>query len=1766
MPPNCEVEQFLQRVSALPDTAGLSLDDVLKPSLEIEAELRTLFASDKFSERLADPHVGLVDVFDAPDTIRATRARVVKDEQDLSARYIMPVRNADRRAEGAPCIVSEAAEFKKNWDVFTEGSLSQLPDWNNVVAAGGAVLACLTPLPEGAKGSRRTMRKHYHDAAYPTSDVDLFLWGLSLEETEAKIKQIYEAVREAIPWDVTCVRTKNTVSIHSQFPFRTIQIILRQYTSPAEILVGFDIDAGCCLYDGSRVYANPRAIVAMMRQCNTIDETRCSSSYEIRLSKYAARGFEVYYPSLKRDDVDPTIYERALTRIEGLARLLVLEKLADTDARYTFLESRRTLRGRPNPLRRYNRRKRRLRGDLKGELSLVEMGVSEYDVVSLHIPYGPGWNARRIEKLVYQTDLSMNSTFNPRNNGRRLHRHPAFFGTVEECMEDCCGNCPAPIDEDERKAQEEEDQHYIRGRISFIPQAHGRKYLPGSAKPAEADKWSAQAYVGPTEKLFSAIAAGDRAGVARLLDGADIDIDRRDHVGRTPLHMAILSEAVDIACDLVRAGARITAQMVDGRTSLHLAAQMDQVEVVRAVLERSARNEREAKTKVGGEEGSDAGEPAAAQESESDSSRPSSEDDWSSEDDEGKAIPQKKAVEKPKPLEPVKLVNDGDLPEDEDVPDVFDVNGVDWDLNFTPLCHAVLFSSPAIVELLLQAGADATFVSLTDDWLAVLPLALAILAEDEDRACAIAEQLIKARASSAAADLRGTIFHRAVAANKLKLVATLLRCDSNARSALNFPTLTGQGAVSPLITAVHNRNYGMLAVLLAHGAKVVMTGEDVARATAASLPDPHRYYSPPGSKTVQYPVETALALQDGAARLLISLGADVSFTVGPRDLSFGMPAAPKTWQLSEWIEAAVEWLSRNIIEDRPAAPAEANEQGQAEAEAPPSGGWSAYLAALLATRHHHNTWWQSSDPNSEWWREQEKRRAGELKEYLTSVNRMLPIRAQAEEKKPSSSSNAAFESDRGFPFNARDLSDGQLESTRYYRLVASRSVYEVFRTSDYSPGHLNALYDELFEACFAGANEKIQQMFIPGAATASATETSLFYVSVQLANPQYSYDRTGVTPLVAAIAGRHWDTARLIMTIAGLQYKAVEKPARFSTFDIRLDASDHEHDGSEITVDEAAIKFVDIAKTGGTAQCDVPPNALLSAPLTWANDEPRTIKGSPLVKAVHDNDFEAFVNIANLYKYSSPHADLDSDPALLKAILAKDRLEMLDEYIRRTGRGIAVALAEDAPVVNDESRIYAGLSVHGKKRMDLAKQNDPNAFHQVVEEHGDPLLWQAAGAGACEIVEYLAGERPLAAYRFYAASNSDRQARGVRQIPDLDKALPELLGWTVTPLGESPLFAAVGSKSLPLVKKLFAKFPRLMASALHERVKSLGMNALMFAIYLGCPIELVDFLLAKSISPVVLDERNGWNIFHYLCNEDHEEMLRHMLHKLPRDVVEVLLCQQSKDRLETPLHCAVEKGLLHTVRALLAFSAASLRLRNIDGSTALHAAIQHGFPAITALLIAAAPGALAVENGVGHTPREMAVFQELVWRTHRYKSEGVEKDLPPLLPAPDKYWAERIKRAPNSVAVDVPALKETLACLVRETTLEKDGKLGTALFAFVDSMEIRPADIADSMETQPEEAPALWWLRTDTKDRAQTLATVRASVAPQRELVRLAEVQASVEASLARACPVITRGGEGLEPAGDGQQQGLHSSLVYRRMRLEKNREPYFGPRSEMSF
>jgi hypothetical protein len=66
------------------------------------------------------------------------------------------------------------------------------------------------------------------------------------------------------------------------------------YKSPAEVLMGFDIDSCTVGFDGERVWALPRARRAINSRYNLVDLSRRSLTYESRLQKYAKR-YIIYY-------------------------------------------------------------------------------------------------------------------------------------------------------------------------------------------------------------------------------------------------------------------------------------------------------------------------------------------------------------------------------------------------------------------------------------------------------------------------------------------------------------------------------------------------------------------------------------------------------------------------------------------------------------------------------------------------------------------------------------------------------------------------------------------------------------------------------------------------------------------------------------------------------------------------------------------------------------------------------------------------------------------------------------------------------------------------------------------------------------------------------------------------------------------------------------------------------------------------------------------------------------------------------------------------------------------------------------------------------------------------------------------------------------------------------------------------------------------------------------------------------------------------------
>jgi len=579
-------------ISYLSDHPTMPLRDLIAPFQEHDFKLRQVFAQQPNHPAIQDSHV--LPLFSGHEQQVKIRARDVAAEPEIERqRYLMPLTESDRKADGAPAVVPSLEEFRNHFQLFSESSLVDM-DWSNVVAAGSAVVTSLLPVPPEHGSSKRSLRKYYHQILAPASDVDLFLYGLTEEQAVEKIKQIEQRIRDSILEETSTIRTKNAITIASRYPTRHVQIVLRIYRSVSEILTGFDVDCSCAAYDGNQVYLSPRALVAYMTQINTIDLTRRSPSYENRLSKYARRGFEVYWPLLDRSRIDPTLFERSFGRIHGLARLLVLEKLPKDTDREAYVDQRRAERGRPTLDR---QRRHKLRGNIKDEHDdeVAEWAETE-DVSDYHtftIPYGPKYHARNIERLLYAKDLLLNAEWNrPKDRETALHRHPAFFGNAVDVIGDCCGYCPKPVSREDQELAEEESKIYVSGDIAFIKDNPGRQTI-GSFHPLTDDDWTEMAYVGNTARLCQAIVDGDLEHVQDWLKQDDADPNRRDYTGRTPLHLAVASSTTEIVQCLIDAGARITARLFDGKTALHLAAMRGETEKVKAILTKSEANEEE---------------------------------------------------------------------------------------------------------------------------------------------------------------------------------------------------------------------------------------------------------------------------------------------------------------------------------------------------------------------------------------------------------------------------------------------------------------------------------------------------------------------------------------------------------------------------------------------------------------------------------------------------------------------------------------------------------------------------------------------------------------------------------------------------------------------------------------------------------------------------------------------------------------------------------------------------------------------------------------------------------------------------------------------------------------------------------------------------------------------------------------------------------------------------------------------------------------------
>ncbi|OQO13617.1 hypothetical protein B0A48_01846 [Cryoendolithus antarcticus] len=1402
---------FLEYIAAHQNTP---MNDLLSPYKAYDAEMRKIFAQQ--TDHPAASKSIIVPIFNGNEQTLKIRARDLKIETDKQREsFIMPLKADERKKHGSPAVVQTLQDFKTNFALFSESSLADL-DWSNVCVSGSAAVTALLPVPKEHAVSKKALRHYYHDILAPASDVDLFLYGLTEEQAIEKIMQLEKKIKDALLVETTTIRTKHAITIASQYPTRHVQIVLRRYSSLSEILLGFDVDSSCAAFDGRQVYASPRALAAYMTQINTIDLTRRSPSYENRLSKYRQRGFEVHWPELDRSRIDPTIFERSFGRTEGLARLLIIEKLPKSDERDAYIDQRREERGRPRA-NRMRQKQKQIRGNIKnGWENEVAEWVEAEDVSNYHtftVPYGPEFHARKIEKLLYTKDLLLNSEWNkPQNREVNLHRHPAFFGNFEEVMKDCCGFCPVPSTMEEEEVTAEERKIYVSGDITFITDDPGRQTI-GSFHPISSDDYTDQAYVGNTQALMQAIVDCDLEYVLAWLEHEGNDPNTRDYTGRTPLHLAVVQSSLEVVQCLIDHGARLMARVFDGKTALHLAAIRGSTEIVSALLRKSEANEEEEEAKVdirrqayqkAKMEGKTVGvsmlnlsqqvESATIEGSDSDIDM--IETNEVDDVDMGDATTEHSMVNIKTPTsEGLNTVAD----DDEDEPDVYDVNKFGADV----LLPVKLFNDndksarAAILTLVLASR---------------LPL---------EQAKKMSRTLFELGASSAQADIgRATALQYAIG-SKPELFESYIDADKTGVSrAINHVAVTGgtwnfQVSTS-LMTAITNGDAASALHLLGLGAKPEISVDVFLKALPPKATNLHSGYDDSANNKRQYernvkqPLQLAIdcELPALAIELLERHGVDANIltSTGHEVLQHDYVRRYQRGQtmldlVQGKIQALRDWKPVELRRDPPKA-LSSSETYLAGLKEGTYGLWTAKHQLAAAKETYRREWTQHVEhlkaENDKTGYEEKQAAVFDMLDGFKKLQGVLNAKGgktfyelHPEIDQPTDQQNNAFGS-------------WQAPKPEPFKMRFWFNLQEMHE-------ELVKKYLQLYEATWASDVAKLKQLCLVPWTNDKGEQQAPLKIAVT--------DTLQLSPFAIAVMHGDLDLAKLIMEIAEAQYvlPGSDQQRRYrlnggdDDDESDEDASDDDtSDGHELALASDVVDDTFTIENVGEISMQVKSH---TKPLNVLNgrfpaDEvfkskanasrtigKRTATGSLkymkyaeaaqvrrsqlrvpfnlLEFAVYSNDLELLSFLLDLGEHFTKHGkatEAKSEDAqtsvyavsgtLFTYAIEANNPPIIAELAKRCAAGLPLnRFAKRSGVeLPEKPKYYQGLSVAGRKRKDWAARGRETTDYALAENEKPPLL-VAANAQALESVKWFLSDAPLRCYKEFAKAHGATDKR-----------------------------------------------------------------------------------------------------------------------------------------------------------------------------------------------------------------------------------------------------------------------------------------------------------------------------------------------------------------------------------------------------------------------
>lgn len=1111
------------------------------------------------------------------------------------------------------------------------------------------------------------------------------------------------------------------------------------------------------------------------------------------------------------------------------------------------------------------------------------------------------------------------------------------------------------------------------------------------------------AYIGNTARLCQDIVDGELEHVQDWLSQDSADLNTRDHTGRTPLHLAVISSTADVVKCLVDHGARLVARLADGRTALHLAAERGDPEIVKILMDKSTANEAEEEENQtqmkSAKTASTSQEDESMEDIDSDMEVVSDAESESDVEQQSMATGSFVKVKKDESSAPA-----GAVPEDkEDDPDFYDINVVAWDSPCSAMHFAIICGHEEVVRLLCQEyGAD---ILLPVKYLneekqptaAILTLVLSIKLPI-DKAKSMAKTILSLGASSAQADMNGsTAFQRIVEENATELVEVLLAFDEiGAQNSLNHLSFSGwQQMDSTLQQAIKGGDIRLVLQLLDAGAVPQIDFEMWLKAAKQSPKmDYHLRDIENNTKLfergTEQPIITAIQSSDPDIVLeLLKRGANANTMTTQsyqivHSTSYGYSIGKTLLDLVE------DQLDRLRKYEPPVVKSPELKFGMEEVlKKYEQGSWQ-YAAVETAVFDAH------------------RRNERTLENHEKEKSRIAGLEGIQEKQAAIDAAISKFEEIKQVVISAGGKTFTELHPNRGDSRMPLQNRwqpekerlefwygFQFFGVSDVTERRREK-YIELFEAAWCGDLDKIKAL------TLVSWDPENNEPPLQIA----VNDRSN-SPFSLAYMRGHLDVAKAILEIAQAQYVPEEKPVtRYHMHSSKYDDSE-DSDASMEDDDEPRIfgQIVDEQFTidnVGQVSMQVKSRTKPLAMLNWSfptlhldNGKHRFSGGRSLLDHVIANDdrkgLKYYYDLAVYYSDRDEDNDNENNrfvafpQSAFWSAVEMGRIGILADMIQWAGAGLPLeALIKKTGVeLKEKPKYYQGLTVYGKKRKDWATAGR-NVISRPREITESPLL-RTAEKGCIESVEWFLSDAPLRNYLEFGKSKAAREDLRLKHLNQSQGGFERAVTRWLSAENDLVISAAVLGPNDNSAQRLVEYLVKAYPSAIEAKATN-SRTPLWMASWLG-RVDLVKVLVANGADQSIKDSSHE-NILHAaLANDPHPEKLDIFLQVFDPDLLGNLVLERTALNTSdgrTPLHrwlATNAKSIsdkperyIEVIRLLLGYSKGKdLDTLDARGDTPLHTLVRdQADPAMIREILNFNPQLLHRENAVGQTPADVA--------------------------------------------------------------------------------------------------------------------------------------------------------------------------------------------------